>query len=229
MKTLNAIDLGSFPYEDTYFLQKKILREIDSSGGPDHILLLEHPNIFTVGRTGSRENILVDKGFLEKNRLRVIDVDRGGDITFHGKGQLVLYPIFDLKRHAKDLRLFIKNLESMLNLTISEYGLKSDKEKKYTGLWSGGSKLGFIGIGVSKWITYHGVSLNVDVDLKYFSFIRPCGIPNLQVTSLEAILNKKIDSNLLKDILLKKCCEVFGFEYLRRYSKDAFMAQERAS
>lgn len=229
MKALNVIDLGILPHEETYFIQKNILIKKKLCRCEDYVILVEHPNIFTIGRSGSRKNILVNENFLNDNRLKVIEVNRGGDITFHGFGQLVAYPIFDLRNHTKDVRLFIRNLENVLKLTIAEYGLSCDKEKRCTGLWVNGSKIGFIGVGISNWITYHGVSINANVDLKYFYMIRPCGIDNLQVSSLQEILNSDIDLNSLKDIFVEKCCEVFGFECSYRYSENASVAKERTS
>ena len=229
MKTINVIDLGTQQYEDTYYLQKKIAGDIKRERGDDHILLVEHPNIFTIGRSGTRNNLLVDEDFLNKNGLEVIEVDRGGDITFHGRGQLVAYLIFNLTKHIKDIRLFIKNLERVCELTISEYGLAVDSEKTYTGLWVNGNKIGFIGIGISNWITYHGVSINANVDLKYFSMIKPCGIDNLRVSSLQKILNREIDIDLLKNIFVEKCCEVFGFERSCRDYAEATLVKKEAS
>ena len=229
MKTLKIIDLGTAPYEGAYFLQKKILREKRQNSCEDYIILVEHPSIFTIGRSGSRENILADEDLLNASGLKIIEVDRGGDITFHGIGQLVAYPIFDLRSHIKDVRLFLKNLELLLALTISEYGLAADIKKRYTGLWVNGSKIGFIGIGLSQWITYHGISINANVGLEYFSMIKPCGIDNLRVSSLGKILNRQIDLNFLKDVLIEKCCEVFGFECSHRCSEDAFMATKKSS
>lgn len=226
MKILKVIDLGITPYEDAYFLQKKILSEKKQARCDDCMLLAEHPNIFTIGRGGSRDNILVDEVRLNNSGLKIIEVDRGGDITFHGIGQLVAYPVFDLRRHIKDIRLFIRRLERILELTISEYGLEGNREKGHTGLWVNKDKIAFIGIGISNWITYHGISINANVDLKYFSMIRPCGIDNLQVSSLRKILNKDIDLNLLKDILIKKCCEVFDFEHSYRCSGNTSMVKE---
>jgi lipoate-protein ligase B len=229
MKKLDVIDLGAFSYEEAYFLQKKIVSEKKLNRHNDSVILVEHPNIFTIGRSGSRDNILVDDDFLSENKLKTINVDRGGDVTFHGIGQLVAYPIFDLRNHAKDVHKFIKNLENVLKLTVSEYDLTADSENKYTGLWVDGKKIGFIGIGVSNWITYHGICLNANVDLKYFSTIKPCGIENLEVSSLKEILNKDIDINSLKDTVVEKICEVFGFEHSHRSPRDAFVAKEAAA
>ncbi len=229
MKARNVRDLGISPYEDTYLLQKKILQDIKLNRNDDCMLLAEHPNVFTIGRSGSRKNILADEDSIKMSGVKIIDTDRGGDVTFHGIGQLVAYPIFDLNRHIKDIHLFIKNLECVLELTLSEYGLIADNEKGSTGLWFNGRKIGFIGIGISHWITYHGVSINANVDLKYFSMIRPCGIDGLRVDSLRNILDRAVDIDSLKEVFLKKCCEVFGFGRSYRHSKDAVMANETAS
>ena len=229
MKTLNILDIGIAPYEDTHFLQKQILRKKKRSRCEDYIILVEHPAVFTIGRSGSKDNILVREDLLSENGLKVIEIDRGGDITFHGPGQLVAYPVFDLRNHVKDIRLFIKNLERVLELTMYEYGFAADREKKYTGLWTGGGKIGFIGIGISNWITYHGVSINANVDLKWFSMIKPCGIDNLRVTSLREMLGRDIDINRLKDTFIEKCCEVFDFGRSNRLSTEAFMAKEETA
>lgn len=229
MRPLNVIDLGIQLYEDVLFLQRKILAEKRQNRNSDYLLLVEHPNIFTIGRTGTRENILVDENLLDESGLKAIEVDRGGDITFHGIGQLVAYPIFDLRNHIKDIRLFIRNIERVLEFTVAEYGLIADRKKRYTGLWIDGEKIGFIGIGISNWITYHGISINANVDLKYFSMIKPCGIDNLKISSLKKILKRDIDLNLLKGTLTEKFCEVFEFEYSNRSLEDAFLAKEEAS
>lgn len=229
MKTLGVIDIGTQPYERTYLLQKKIVANKKLKRCQDYIILAEHHNIFTIGRRSLRSNILVDETVLDASGLKIIEVDRGGDITFHGIGQLVAYPIFDLRNHSKDIRIFIRNLERILELTISEYGLCADKEKRYTGLWVNGNKIGFIGVGISNWITFHGISINANVDLKYFSMIKPCGIDDLQVSSLRKFLNRNINLESLKDIFIKKCCEVFGFESLFRCPENALMVKEESS
>lgn len=226
MRSLNVIDLDVLPYEDTYFIQKQILAKKKPRPCEDYMLLVEHPAVLTIGRSGTKKNLLVDEVFLSKNDLKIVEIDRGGDITFHGIGQVVVYPIFDLRNHIKDVRLFIKNLEYALELSVSEYGLTADKEKKYSGLWVRGDKIGFIGIAISNWITYHGVSINANVNLEYFSTIRPCGIDNLRISSLQKILNKDVDLKLLKAIIVKKFCEVFGFDRSYRCPQDAALAKK---
>jgi len=229
MKSLKIVDLGVLSYRDTYLLQRRLLEEKKRARKEDYLLLVEHPDVFTVGRTGSKENLLVGESLLKEKGVEVIDISRGGDITFHGRGQLVAYPIFDLRNHTKDIRLFIRNLERILELTIAAYGLKADSEKKYTGLWVRGEKIGFIGVGISSWITFHGLSLNVNADLECFSMIKPCGIDDLIVNDLRGILNRDIDFDFLKKTLIAKFYEVFGFERSAILRSDALMAQEETS
>ncbi|MEA3305811.1 MAG: lipoyl(octanoyl) transferase LipB [Candidatus Omnitrophota bacterium] len=229
MKPLNVIDLGVCSYKDTYAIQKKILAEKKIYDYGDFLILVEHPNVFTIGRSGSRKNILADEDFLKKEGIDVIETDRGGDITFHGIGQLVAYPLFDLRNHGRNIRLFIEKLERLLILVVSGYGIKACGGRKHTGVWIGGGKIGFIGIGISNWITYHGASLNTNVDLKYFSMIKPCGIDGLSVTSLKDCLNRRIDPAFLKKSISEKFCEVFGFDIPYSCKEEAFVAPERAS
>ncbi|MFH0839746.1 MAG: lipoyl(octanoyl) transferase LipB [Candidatus Omnitrophota bacterium] len=225
MDPLAVIDAGVMPYGDTLALQKEILAQKKCGRAEDYLILVEHPNIFTIGRSGTEENILVDESLLEERSLRVLHVDRGGDITFHGPGQVVIYPVFDLRNHTKDVRSFIYNLEEVIVRVVGSCGPYAYRNAKYTGIWTSAGKIGFIGIGLSSWITYHGVSLNANIDLKYFSMIRPCGIKDVPVTSLADILGTRIDINDLKELIIKKFCEVFSFEHYS-YREDAFLALE---
>lgn len=229
MKSIGTIDLGILSFEETYILQKKILEKKRCGTRDDYLIFVEHPNIFTIGRTGSEKNILVNRDFLNRNGIKVIKTDRGGDVTFHGIGQLVCYPIFDLRNHFKDLGLFIEKLECVLGLALSDFGIDAVRDGEFTGIWAGGEKIGFIGIGVSSWITFHGISINANVDLKYFSMIRPCGIDGLKVGSMQNILKARVDIGFLKNSIYKKFCEVFGFDNSSLYSENAFLAQEETA
>ncbi len=229
-KTFYVVDLEISPYEDVYVLQKSIMENKKKREGNDVLLLVEHYPVFTIGRRGSRNNIFIGTNERIERGLRIIDIDRGGDITFHGIGQLVAYPIFDLALHGRDVRLFIRNLERVLELTVLEYGLTPDTDKKYTGLWvNNGYKIGFIGIGVSNWITYHGISLNANVDLTYFNMIRPCGIEGVRVSSMQALLRRHIGMDELKKIMVEKFCEVFDSGYQHRISPYATMVKEKTA
>mgnify|MGYP001616573677 CR=1 FL=1 len=228
IKKINVIDLGISPYSETYCRQKAILAEKKSGMDCDYLVIVEHPGVFTIGRKGSENNILADRSFMKNEGLEILHTDRGGDITFHGIGQVVAYPILDLRNHTKDIRLFIRQLERVITMTLEGYGIGADKNKDYTGVWAEGSKIGFIGIGLSNWITYHGLSLNANVDLRYFSMIRPCGIEDVTVTSMKKILNRPVEINSLKQLIIEKFCEVFNFGECCN-SKNAAVAFAAAS
>lgn len=227
-KKINVIDLGISSYSETYYLQKAVLAEKKSGLDCDYLVLVEHPNVFTIGRRSSEDNILTDSSFLKNEGLKILHTDRGGDITFHGIGQVVAYPIFDLRNHAKDVRVFIRQLERVVTMALEGYGINAGGNRGYTGIWAGDSKIGFIGIGLSNWITFHGLSLNVNVDLRYFSMIRPCGIKGVTVTSMKKILNRDVEINPLKQLMIEKFCEVFNFRECQN-SKNAAVAFAAAS
>lgn len=212
MKKLDVIDLGITSYSETYRLQRELVAKKKSGEPSDYLVLVEHPNVFTIGRRGSEGSILAGRSSLRSMGLEILYADRGGDITFHGIGQIVAYPVFDLRNHTKDVRAFIGQLESVIAAVLEDYGIGADENSNYTGVWAGGSKIGFIGIGVSNWITYHGLSLNVNVDLRYFSMIIPCGIEGVTVTSMAKELNKRVEIEHLKRSITEKFCGVFGFE-----------------
>jgi lipoate-protein ligase B len=228
MTTLKVIDLGMAPYREAYSAQRAILAEKKRGDTRDYLVFVEHPNVFTIGRKGSTDNILVDRDPLRDEALDIVYADRGGDITFHGAGQVVAYTIFDLRNHVKDVRLFIRQLEKVISMSIKTYGIKPDRDSEHTGVWVKGEKLGFIGIGLSNWITYHGISLNANVDLRYFSMIRPCGIDGVSVTSLEKILSRRVGISSLKQSIVEHFCEVFNFGQCH-YREDATLALTAAS
>ncbi|MDP3788885.1 MAG: lipoyl(octanoyl) transferase LipB, partial [Candidatus Omnitrophota bacterium] len=205
-----------------------ILAEKKSGEGCDYLVLVEHPNVFTIGRKGSEDHILADRYFIKNEGLKILHTDRGGDITFHGIGQVVAYPIFDLRNHTKDVRVFIRQLERVITMTLKGYGIDTDGNSSHTGIWAEGSKIGFIGIGFSNWITYHGLSLNANVDLRYFSMIRPCGIEGVTVTSIKKILKRPVEIDSLKQLVIEKFCEVFNFGECCN-SKNAAVAFAAAS
>ncbi|MBN1872013.1 MAG: lipoyl(octanoyl) transferase LipB [Candidatus Omnitrophica bacterium] len=229
MKSLKIIDLGYSSYKASYQIQKKILNEIIKDESGDTLIMAEHPNVITLGRKGGADHIYATTRFLDAKGIEVLEVDRGGDVTIHGPGQLVTYPLFNLRRHKKDILFFIKRLEEVLEKTVRHYGLVKDGTIDLTGLWVGGKKVAFIGIGISHWATYHGTSLNVNNDLKYFSIIKPCGIDGLRVSSLKEMLNKEISMDEIKDVIKEKYCEVFEFDNTSEREKNAVLAKKEAS
>jgi lipoate-protein ligase B len=172
--------------------------------------LPEHNPVFTIGRGGSRSNILVDQEVLETYKICVYEIDRGGDITYHGPGQIVVYPILDLKGYKKDIRWYLRSLEAVIINFLDKCNIKGEQKNNFTGVWVGEEKIASIGIGVSKWISYHGFSLNICPDLEYFDMINPCGLVGAKVTSLSKILNKSVAIQDIKDILTGSFEEIFG-------------------
>lgn len=188
-----ASDLGLVPYEDAWRLQQKLLPLVLEGKIPDVLLFLEHPHVYTLGKHGKEENLLLGEEGLRKRGAQFFRVDRGGDITYHGPGQLIVYFIFLLE----DLRVkrFVEILEELVISTLDLFAIKAERIEGKPGVWVKGKKICSIGIAVRQKVTQHGLALNVNPDLSYFSFINPCGEPNLPVTSMERELGKKTSLN----------------------------------
>jgi len=188
---LLVADLGSVPYSAALELQRDLARRrITGEIAEDVLLLVEHPPVVTLGRTAKNANLLASPEFLSDRGVELFEVERGGDITFHGPGQLVGYPIIDLKRHRKDLHWYLRQVEQALIDAIAEFGLSGGRVEKYTGVWVGTNdavrprKLASIGVHARDWVTWHGFALNVNTDLSYFDLIVPCGISDVTMTSV---------------------------------------------
>lgn len=209
-----CLNLGHCAYDKAYTIQMRLHKERCSGKIPDTLLLLTHPPVYTIGRAGSRKHILVPDEVLEREGIEVFEIDRGGDITYHGPGQLVGYPILDLRQHGKDLHKLHFQYEEVLIRVLKENGVEADRDPKYPGVWIGREKIAALGIGVSNWVSYHGWSLNIAPDLAHFSFITPCGIPNKGITSLQKILDKDISEEKVMKQIVKHFNEVFNFEMI---------------
>ncbi len=215
-KILNYLDLGIIDYKKAWNLQKEFFEKRVNGLIPDSIFLLEHPNTYTLGKTADRKNLIGSQSFLDKHNIKVYDIDRGGDITYHGPGQLVGYPILNLKNWAPDTDKYLRGLEEVIISVCSEFGLECGRKPKYTGVWIGERKICAIGIKVSRWVTMHGFALNVNTDLDMFNGIIPCGIKGKQVTSLEMELGRKLDINEVKNILINKFQLVFDYDNVNK-------------
>ncbi|MEO7457686.1 MAG: lipoyl(octanoyl) transferase LipB [Gemmatimonadaceae bacterium] len=179
-------DLGSMPYLEALALQRAVARaRISGAFGEDLLLLVEHPPVVTLGRSSKDRHLLASPALLESRGIELHEVERGGDVTFHGPGQLVGYPIVDLKRHKQDLHWFLRQVEEALIRAIVPFGLAGERCAGFTGVWSGGRKLASIGVHARDWVTWHGFALNVTTDLSYFDVIVPCGIAGVEMTSVE--------------------------------------------
>lgn len=185
MRQLLVCELGLLPYGAALELQRAVARaRISGAFAEDLLLLVEHPPVVTLGRSSKGQHLLASPSLLASRGVEVHEVERGGDVTFHGPGQLVGYPIIDLKRHKQDLHWFLRQVEEVLIRAIAPFGVVGERSAGFTGVWTGGRKIASIGLHARDWVTWHGFALNVETDLSYFDLIVPCGIAAVQMTSL---------------------------------------------
>jgi lipoyl(octanoyl) transferase len=205
---MRFLDLGRISFQEGLKKQEKALQETLHRQQPETVYLLEHPHVFTIGRAGKAENILSRKDGTGQS-IELVATNRGGDVTYHGPGQLIGYPHLDLRKRGRDVHRFLRDLEKSLIQTAAHYNVKAFVRPGLTGVWSHKGKLASIGIGVSRWITRHGFALNVNTDLSYFKLIHPCGILNCPVTSLSDLLGGPIDLDEVKRVFQSSFEEVF--------------------
>ena len=225
-------DLGNMDYQEAWDLQEGLLQEnvlikraltsgqtgqegIPSRSTTHHLLFVEHPPVLTLGKSGKEEHLLLTPAQLQSNGVQYIKTNRGGDITFHGPGQLVGYPILDLERFYTDIGRYLRNVEEVIILTLAEYGLKGERSPGETGVWldpfikGKERKICAIGVRCSRWVSMHGFALNVNTDLDYFNFIVPCGIQGKAVTSLQKELGHPVPFSDVKEIVKRNFEKVF--------------------
>jgi lipoate-protein ligase B len=185
MPQLLVADLGSMPYGQTLELQRAVARaRISGAIGEDVLLLVEHPPVVTMGRSAKQHHLLAPPALLASRGVELFEVERGGDVTFHGPGQLVGYPIIDLKRHKRDLHWYLRQVEEALIRALAPFGIAAERSAGQTGVWTQGRKLASIGVHARDWVTWHGFALNVTTDLSYFDLMVPCGIAEVEMTSV---------------------------------------------
>ncbi len=211
--------LGLSDYQVTWDLQKKLFDRCLAGETGDTLILCEHPHTYTVGKNGvdsMGKHLRMNKEELAENGISVFEIDRGGDITYHGPGQVVGYPILNLNHYYRDVHRYLRDLEEVIIRTLSEFGITGKRIESITGVWvdtaRGQEKICAIGVKVTRWITMHGFALNVNANLDYFNGIVPCGISDKSVTSMEKVLGKKIELNLVEDSIIKCFGEVFEIE-----------------
>jgi lipoyl(octanoyl) transferase len=233
MKSILCYDLGRSSYNETWDLQKAIQSEIidyklrnrdavkkkqiqvESHAPHDVLIFVEHPHVFTLGKSGDASHLLRSNRELSDLEATYVKIDRGGDITYHGPGQIVGYPILDLDHFKTDIHVYLRNLEEVIIRTCNNYGIIASRDEKLTGVWVDGAKICAFGVKCSRWVTMHGFALNVNTHLDYFDHIIPCGIQGKTVCSISSLLNKKIDENEVKSHLRNHFSEVFGVEMIR--------------
>lgn len=185
-RELLVASLGCTGYSDALELQRAVARaRIAGTIDQDVLILLEHPPVVTLGRSSKQGHLVASKEALERNGVELHEVDRGGDVTFHGPGQLVGYPIIDLKRHKQDLHWYLRQVEEMLIRTLGELDIPAERSAGFTGVWTRGRKIASIGVHARDWVTWHGFALNVSTDIAFFDLIVPCGIDGVVMTSIE--------------------------------------------
>ena len=234
-KTLEFRDLGLMDYLPAFEFQENLMKSIIElklknrdrtdeifKETPNYFLFVEHPHVYTLGKSGDEHNMLANSKKLEEIDATFVKTNRGGDITYHGFGQIVGYPILDLDNFKSDIHLYMRNLEEVIIRTIAEYGLKGERSEGETGVWLDvgkpyARKICAMGVKTSKWVTMHGFALNVNTDLRYFEYIIPCGIKDKSVTSLARELERKFseeDVAEVKSKIKKHFEEVFGAEFI---------------
>jgi len=206
--------LGIVDYETAHDLQKKILQERIDGKCLDHLILLQHNPVITIGRSGDNKNILASKSLLESFGITVHEIERGGDVTYHGPGQLTGYPIIDLRSYQKDVHWYLRQLEEAIIIVLSKYGIVGKRVKEYTGVWVGDEKIAAIGVAVKRWVTYHGFALNVNPDLSHFKLINPCGITDKGITSLVNLLGCDVKMDEVERKIVSAFSEVFEVNML---------------
>ena len=210
-RQLEIRSLGLVRYADALQLQRALVEDRRANAVPDLLLLVEHPHVLTLGvrGDGGRSHVLASSETLAARGVEIHEAGRGGDITYHGPGQVVGYPIVDLKPDRCDVHRYVRDLEEVLIRTAAEYGIDAGRVEGLTGVWVGRDKLAAIGVRISRWITSHGFAFNATTDLDYFNLIVPCGIADRGVTSLERLLGRRIERRDVEDRIAAHFCDVF--------------------
>ena len=212
MRTCSLRQLHRVTYENAMRLQQKLVEMRQRDEIDDQLLLLEHPPVITLGRSGDERNLLAPPQLLESQRVRFYETTRGGDITYHGPGQIVGYPIVHLGEGHRDIRKYVTRLEEVLIRTVAEYGITATRIEGKRGIWVGSNKIAAIGVRIARWVTSHGWALNVSTNLEHFRLITPCGIQGMGVTSIERETGRSVPLEEVREILSAKFAEIFDRE-----------------
>jgi lipoate-protein ligase B len=210
MREVETYWLGRVDYGEALELQRrrataKIRGEVE-----DALLLAEHPPVITLGRGATREHLRAEEQLLKARGIQIWEIERGGDVTYHGPGQLVGYPICDLTRHGKDLLLYMRNLEEVLIRTLRFYGIEGERREGQTGVWVADAKIASIGVHVSRWVSRHGFALNVSTDLSAFDLIVPCGLDGVRITSMASLLGQEVAVHAVAKVTADEFGQVFA-------------------
>jgi lipoate-protein ligase B len=208
-----VLDLGLIDYKEAWDLQHDLWARRVKGELPDLLLFLEHPHVITLGRRGNRSYLIASPEVLEAMAIPIYHVERGGDVTYHGPGQLVVYPIFNLKEYGYRLIRFVDQLEEVILGVLKDFGMEGRKDSLNRGVWVNGDKIASIGVTIKRWVSFHGFSLNYETDLKYFDLIHPCGLVGKKMTSMKKILGEKIPRESLVVSIRSHFKEIFGEDW----------------
>jgi lipoyl(octanoyl) transferase len=209
------LEPGRLPYLEAWQLQRDLVARRRDGAIPDALILLEHPPTYTIGRSGSAASVILDRAAREAAGIELVESDRGGDATYHGPGQVVGYPIVDLRPRGGDVHRYLRELEEVLLRTLGDFGLVGQRDGRYTGVWVGRAKVAAIGVKVSAGVTSHGFALNVDPDFGHWAGIVPCGIRDREVTSLARLLGRPPSAARVRRALARHAGDVFGLAWRR--------------
>ncbi|PYT94295.1 MAG: octanoyltransferase [Acidobacteria bacterium] len=225
-----TVDLGLVGYAEAYALQKRIVAARKADAIVDVLLLCEHPHVITQGRNGKREHLLASEHVLQQKSVEFYETSRGGDITYHGPGQIVGYPILNLGAIRRDVVWYVRMLEEAMIRATGEFGIRAKRVVGKTGIWveneNTEEKLGAIGVHISRWVTSHGFAYNVSTDLRFFDLIVPCGIPDRKATSLEKLLGRTVPESEVGPRIAKHLGELFSLEMKGTSKKDLLQKLE---
>ena len=214
------IDLGLMDYGKAWGLQHDFWSRRVEGEWPDLLLFLEHPHVITLGRRGNRSHLLVSPDVLEAMKIPVFHVERGGDVTYHGPGQMIVYPILDLKENGYHLIRYVDQLEEVIIQTLKDFDIEGTRDLSNRGVWVNGEKIASLGVAIKRWVSFHGVALNYKTDLKYFELINPCGLKGKKMTSMTENLRRDISRGELVERIGFHFCQVFQGEWEERELKD---------
>ena len=214
------IDLGLVDYEKAWDLQHHLWARRVEGQVPNLLLLLEHPHVITLGRRGNRSHLIISPEILETMKIPIFHVERGGDVTYHGPGQMVVYPILDLKDYGYRLIRYVDQLEEVILRVLKDFGIEGRKDPSNRGVWVNGDKIASIGVAIKRWVSFHGFSLNYETDLKYFDLINPCGLVGQKMTTMGEILGRPILRSELTSRIYFHFGELFESNWEEKALKD---------
>jgi lipoyl(octanoyl) transferase len=224
LNLVSVTDIGRTRYADAWRLQQKLWKLRHSKAIGDKLLFTEHDHVYTVGKGGDSDHVLASDDELKRTGVDFFQIDRGGDVTYHGPGQIVGYPIIDLSNYTPDLHKYLRDLEEVIIVALRKFDIEGTREKEFTGVWVKGEKIAAIGVKVSRWITMHGFALNVNTDLTKFARIIPCGIFHKGVASVQSILGRAVEMEAARRALSEAFGSIFGCE-IRTMRADELAAE----